>query len=70
MTRKLFNSYSKVNNKVLLEHSYSYSLACTYVYFYVVTYKKKIIADPLLGDKIKTQYLLARVNPWYVYAPN
>lgn len=53
MAWKLFNSNSRVNNKVLLEHSYSYSLACTYVYFYIVTYKK-IIADPLLGDKIKT----------------
>lgn len=55
MTKKLFNSNSRVSNKVLLEHSYSYSLACTYVYFYVVAYKKKkIVADPLLGDKIKT----------------
>lgn len=41
VTKKLFNSNSRVSNKVLLEHSYSYSLACTYVYFYVVAYKKK-----------------------------
>lgn len=48
MTCKLFKSNPRANNRVLLEHIYSYSLSDAYVQFYAVAYltcKARNISD-------------------------